>query len=138
MSEKVIEIGIARKARTLEEELAAARARIADLQRIVERLEPFPLLSSKLTEHSQKSCQYHAQVLVDETTPRVECAHCQAVLDPFEVLRQIAQRERHLAWTSEDLRDELRRLAAERDRLKAQVSRLRTKVRKEGGEPGPY
>lgn len=67
----------------------------------------------------------HGQTLLDETSRRVSCKDCGALLDAFDVLLSYAQRERNWRhWDSEArrARAELAELRAEERRAKARLA----------------
>ena len=47
-------------------------------------------------KYSETACQHNALKLVDDMTKRVECSKCKVILDPFEVLLQMAEGQRKL------------------------------------------
>lgn len=131
----VTDIGVARKAKELRQELDDANATIERLQQALKSAAAFTVLDGKLSEHSKKTCKYHINIIVDEESPIVQCAHCNTELDPWSVLLEIARKERHLLQWSESYRQDQQNLAGEIERLKAQRSRLRSQVKKLGGDP---
>jgi regulator of replication initiation timing len=60
----------------------------------------------------------------------VECRVCGARLDPIDVLLQFAHAERMFSYHLTSLRQEVTQLQADRDRLKAERSSLRSQVRR--------
>lgn len=131
----VTDIGVARKAKELREELDEANATIERLQQALKSTAAFTVLDGAISEHSRKPCKYHIYILVDQESPIVRCRHCDTELDPWSVLLEIARKERHLLQWSESYRKDQQNLAEEIERLKVQRSRLRSQVRKLGGDP---
>ncbi len=130
-----IDIGIARRARSLTEDLESARARISELEAVLAK-DSIGRLSAErnLTPHSYK-CGVHLRVLVDEEVPHVVCSVCKTVLDPVSVLLEYARRERNFAFSIQSLVDEQKKLHSDVEKLKGQRARLRTQIRKLGSTP---
>jgi uncharacterized protein YlxW (UPF0749 family) len=143
----VFDLSARRTAKTLQEENATLKERIAELQVLVDR-GPLDQTKSHGGDDAQPSeCKYHLSVLVDESTLTVTCRHCKAKLDPFVVLNEFAKKERQFAtqtkWKIDErkaLSTEIAQLTKERARLRSQVSYARktlSEVRAQGGHLPP-
>lgn len=81
---------------------------------------------------------YHRQVLVHEEPREVRCQSCNALLDPFDVIMEYAERERRFHFASEyrqkkqrELEQRIEALKREERNTKARLNRARSKLRGE-------
>jgi hypothetical protein len=82
-------------------------------------------------DHTKPAC-YHRQTLVDNRNRTIECEHCHVLLDPIDVLWQLAHSSDWSYAKQEKLKLEklCHQLTEEKKRLRAAVQKLR----KEAGE----
>lgn len=88
--------------------------------------------SSITIVHKGAYCR-HMSVLINETRRTIECARCEAQLDPFSVLVEYARHERTFSWAEKNLLDIRRRveeLKKEERRVKARVKRATEKAKR--------
>jgi prefoldin subunit 5 len=133
-----------------ERELRQLRAQVAALTSQVAELDVFKaasVLSVKQTDetHGRAACGFHTRVLVSMTESAVWCAVCNCEVEPMDVLREYAKKERNFIEALQWLRDEKAALRKEVDELKKIRSSLRSQVKRkaktvadaigEGGRP---
>lgn len=78
---------------------------------------------------------YHRQVVVYEENREVRCQSCNALLDPFDVIMEYAERERRFHFASEyrkkkqrQLEERIESLKREERNTKARLKRAREKL----------
>jgi prefoldin subunit 5 len=118
-----------------ERELRQLRAQVAALQSQVAALDVFKaasVLSVKSVDetHGRAACGFHTRVLVSMTESAVWCAVCNCELEPMDVLREFAKKERNFIESLDWLREEKAELRKEIDVLKKQRSSLRSQVKR--------
>jgi len=59
----------------------------------------------------------HPRIIVSEQERTIRCEACDSILDPFDFLMKVAQRERSLASGIQNLKDEMKRVAAKKQKL---------------------
>lgn len=117
----------------------ALRARVehleAELAKAAKMVSPAITALRNHEEVHNIHCTFHLQVKVSLTTPEVTCTLCGADLDPLDVLREFATKERHftenlnhLRVEATGLRKEIEQLKKERSSLKAQVKNYQQRV----------
>ncbi len=74
-------------------------------------------------------CDHH-NVEVDPEARILSCVKCEAFVDPFEYILQLAYNERSVHAWIEQLEKERQQLWNERDKLKSQVSYWRRELKK--------
>jgi len=118
-------------------EFKRMKARLQELETLLASQLRFDVPTSTTAKRQplDKCCHFHLHVIVYMDQARVECRACGAFLDPLDVLRQFANRERNFADTLKHLREERDRLGKEIVALKKQRNSLRSQVRKKGGVP---
>jgi hypothetical protein len=89
-----------------------------------------PTATAELKSEHGIKCGLHPHVSVSMTTPEVRCTACKKLLDPLDVLRQFANRERQFSHTLEHLRNERDKLEKDVEELKRQRSNLRAQVKR--------
>lgn len=110
-------------------ELKQLRVRVAQLEQ--ERgIRQAPSIDAKRSDVHGYQCGMPCPVVVDEKLPRVECATCGSKLDPVDVLRDYAHHERNFCYSLTHLRKERQDLGEEIKKLKALRQRLRADARK--------
>lgn len=80
---------------------------------------------SSLTVRRSRYCS-HWHVWVDENARTVQCQDCEAMLDAFTVLLGYAHKERHFAYS----RDELRKLGDKVDALTREERNIKARIRR--------
>ena len=114
-------------------EFRRMKARLEELELLCVSLAPERVPTA--TSWNDQRCSFHLHVIVHEHAAIVECSQCHQPLDPLEVLRQFAKRERRFADSLEHLRKEQRDLLKQIEALKKQRNSLRSAVRRVGGTP---
>lgn len=74
----------------------------------------------------------HYDLVVEEHTRTVSCDRCNAVLDPFAILKDMADGQREVENTARMLRkirDEMAELKKEERNLKARIRRHQSKIK---------
>lgn len=86
----------------------------------------------KLLPLKEKKGNYcaHKSVEVDPDARVLSCAKCGAYIDPFGYILQLAYQERNIHAHIELAKKEYNQLAEERDKLKSQISYLRSQAKK--------
>lgn len=122
----IVSLGDRRRIRELETQVASLDRQLAAA---LDRAAP------GLTRKLQNECYHHGRFEVEDHTMAVRCMDCDALMDPYVVLRKIAHREVNFCYQLNGLRDEKKRLTEEVTKLKAQRSSLRSQIkRKEPSE----
>lgn len=89
-----------------------------------------------LSPKGQRRACLCRQIFVDEQTRTIQCQSCSRVIDPFDYLMKSAKKQQNTVFEIEasrktlgELQEQIQDLRRERQNLKAQVDRLRKKVR---------
>lgn len=83
-----------------------------------------------MTKAPRAGCYHQGSFEVADDMLEVRCQVCNALMDPYTVLRKIAMREVNFCYTLNALRTESERLKAQNAKAKARLSRLRASIRK--------
>jgi hypothetical protein len=124
-----IDLGMAREVRLL-------RARVRELEEAVSTNGIPATVLSKLDRdeaHRAYGCGFHLHVTVSMTTDEVLCQTCGESLDPLDVLRQFASKERRFVESVDEFKRERDRLRLEVADLQKQRKNLRSQIRRKGG-----
>jgi hypothetical protein len=71
----------------------------------------------------------HEYVKLDKDARILTCRKCNAFVDPFEFMLQVAYKERRLFWTKEELERKIKELSEEKERLQKEVNNLKAQKR---------
>jgi hypothetical protein len=88
----------------------------------------------KLPITERKNYCSHESVEVDPEARILSCAKCDVFIDPFEYILQLAYKERSIHQWIKMLDGERKQLWDEKDKLKSQVSYLRSQLKKLNSE----
>ena len=88
-----------------------------------------PVKHGKLIDRPGVFCAQHALVL-DEDSRLVECSACKKVFDGFEALLVLTNSWKRYAINHRHVRQEIKELSVERERLQKQVKNLRAQRRR--------
>lgn len=110
-----------RKIRSLEKQVDDLTQRLTDALGQVK-----PALSRTINDCRHLGTGYE----VSDNVPEVRCKGCNGLVDPYDVLREIAHEEVAFCYRSNELRAEAARLAKEVESLKGKRARLRAQVTK--------
>ena len=116
------------------------RRRIRELEVQVEDLgrrlaETSGQLHPGLTKKLANECCHRGRFEVADLLLEVRCIECDALMDPYVVLRKIAHREVNFCYTLNALRLEKETLSKDVERMKAQRSSLRSQLKRRGITP---
>lgn len=121
-----------------ERELRELRKKVSELETRLSVREGRPIAGAVIRpmseeEHGYK-CGFHPQVKVSDVVPEVTCSVCDEKLDPIEVLRQFANRERSFIWGIDAMIKEEKLLKASVEALRREKKNLMAGVRRAGGK----
>ncbi len=99
---------------------------VIKLDNVIPFQQPTITLSIKAT--SQKPLCRHNKVELDSDFRMIRCKQCGGQIEPFDWIKQYANRERNLKWEFENLQEKQKRLTASIKELNAEEKRLRARV----------
>ena len=81
-----------------------------------------------IRERTSQTCK-HSQILVDVESREISCEACEKVLDPFNVILEMAYKERRETGDVRGMREWVAELRAEEKRLRRRIQNLNYKIK---------